>query len=434
MNAPEVVEPKIEPYTKVVVHKTNWFRRVLLFVLVAFVLAAAITGGAIGTVLHNRHQAVTSPTRPASNGTLWTDNNSLPVPNPQGESSCRGGICPFTIATITWTDTQFIFGLSANRSLVYKAGSSNQWNATWSNLGGNFTHAPVVVSPNPGSLAAIGIQEDQALYWKAYQNGTWESTWTSLGGTWGTAISAVSRSSGFISVYGFESEGGNLQQSAWTPDDDGSAKWVEILNLGGICFGSPSVAAWNSSREDIFVQGSDDNLWHIYWNGTTWSSFERLDGITIVSPPLAVSSGENRLDVFALGEGNTFCWRAYRETWMTWDCTISGNLSFESIPSAAVMGLNRVDAVALASDDHTYHKSLVNSSWTTNWDDLGGQLNGAPVIALFSPNTGSVLGIGMDNGLYIGNRDSSAFNWEGSNTWTSLGGDFNTLPEGTGLG
>jgi hypothetical protein len=70
---------------------------------------------------------------------------------------------------------------------------------------------------------------------------------------------------------------------------------------------------------------------------------------------------------------------------MTWDCTISGNLSFESIPSAAVMDSKRVDAVALASDDHAYHKSLVDSSWSTNWDDLGGPLSSAPVITSFSP-------------------------------------------------
>ena len=432
MNAPEVVERKIEPYTKleVAVHnKTNWFRRVL-FVFVTFVLAAAITGGTIGAVLHNQHQAVTSPTRSGWNDTLWT-NNSLPndtlsVPGPPQlqVSSCRAyGICPFTIATITWSDTQFIFGLSANRSLVYKAGSSYKWNATWSNLGGNFTHAPVVVSPNPGSLAAIGIQEDQALYWKAYLNGTWESTWTSVGGTWGTPVSAVSRSSAYINVYGLESEGGSLLQSAWTLDDDGSATWVGTFNLSGNGLGSPSVTSWNSSREDVFVRGSDNALWHIYWN-TSWSAWESLgspDSGVITSPPLVVSSEENWLDIFALGEGNRFCWRAFRETWMTWDCTISGNLSFESIPSAAVTGSNRVDAVALASDDHTYHKSLVNSSWSTNWDDLGGQLNGAPVIASFSPNTGSVFGIGMDNGLYTGNW---ALNWEGNSTWSSLGGDF----------
>jgi hypothetical protein len=220
-------------------------------------------------VLHNRHQGVTSPTwsgsnstlstnnslsastsptRSTPNGTLSTNNNSLPMPNPRRASSCQGGICPSTIATIAWSDTQFVFGLSSNRSLVYKAGSSNRWNATWFDLGGNFTYAPVVVSPSPGSLAAIGVQQDQALYWKAYRNGAWELTWMKIGGTWGTAISAVSRSPGFINVYGSESEGGNLQQSAWTLDDDGSAKWVGISNLGGNCFGSPSVAAWNSSR------------------------------------------------------------------------------------------------------------------------------------------------------------------------------------------
>ncbi len=79
------------------------------------------------------------------------------------------------------------------------------------------------------------------------------------------------------------------------------------------------------------------------------------------------------------------------------------HLTFESIPSAVVLGSKRVDAVGLASDDHVYHKSLVDSSWSTNWDDLGGPLNGAPVAASFAPNTGNILGIGMDNSLYIGN-------------------------------
>jgi hypothetical protein len=228
-------------------------------------------------------------------------------------------------------------------------------------------------------------------------------------------------------VYGFESEGGSLQQSAWTLDDDGSAKWLGIINLGGDCFGSPSVAAWNSSREDIFVRGSDNALWHLYWNlSPGWSSWESLGGI-ITSSPLVVSSEDNGLDVFALGVGNIFCWRGYRQVWMSWDC-ISGNLTFESIPSAAAIGSKRVDAVGLAFDDHVYHKSLVDSSWSTNWDDLGGPLNDSPIAASFAPNKGSVLGIGMDDGLYIGNWDSSTFNWEGSSTWSSLGGDFITLP------
>jgi hypothetical protein len=310
--------------------------------------------------------------------------------------------------------------------LVYKTSSNNQWNATWTDLGGGFTYTPVILSPNPESLAAIGIQEDQVLYWRGYKNGTWDPTWTKIGGTWATGISAVSRSAGFVNVYGLVSDGGNLQQSAWTPADDGSPKWVGIFNLAGNGFGVPSVAAWSGSREDIFVRGTDNSLQHLYWNQNTgWAPWESLGGI-ITSPPLTVSSQEYWLDVFALGLGNSFCWRGYHQSWIDWEC-ITGNLTFESIPSAVVMGPDRVDAVGLASDDHVYHKSLVDSSWSTNWDDLGGPLNGAPVAASFMTNMGSVLGIGMDNSLYIGNWNSSTFSWQGSTDWSSLGGDFITL-------
>jgi hypothetical protein len=228
-------------------------------------------------------------------------------------------------------------------------------------------------------------------------------------------------------VYGLVSDGGNLQQSVWVPSADGSTKWVRFENLDGGISGAPSVAAWNGSREDIFVRGNDNALWHLYWQESVgWSQWESLGGI-LVSTPLVVSSQENWLDIFVLGGGNSFCWRGYHATWLEWIC-IQGNLTFESIPSAVVLGSKRVDAVGLASDDHVYHKSLVDSSWSTNWDDLGGPLNGAPVVTSSAPNIGNIFGIGMDNALYVGNWDSSAFSWQGSNVWSSLGGDFIPLP------
>jgi len=416
-------------------HETSWLKRnlrILLLILVAVVLVAAIIGGAVGGTLRNRHKPTPSPgPSPVTNGPNGPSGTvslrSLPTPTSQQVSACRDGICPLTISSITWPDIQFIFGFSANRSLVYKAGSSNQWNSTWSDLGGNFTYAPVVVSWGPGRLDAVGVQDDQALYWKAYSNNTWDPNWTNIGGTWATAVDAVSRAPGYINVYGLVSDGGNLQQSAWTPSGNGSTIWVGITNLGGLFPAAPSVAAWSDSREDIFVRGNDNALWHLYWQGSVgWSNWESLGGY-LVSNPLVVSSQENWLDVFALGERNSFCWIGYRAEWLDWNC-ISGNLTFESIPSAVVLGSQRVGAVGLASDDHVYHKSLADSSWSTNWDDLGGPLNGAPVAASFAPNMGNVLGIGMDNALYVGNWNSSVSSWQGSNVWSSLGGNFIPLP------
>src|SRR6266480_1068109 len=409
----EVVEPNLPAAHNVekdaelltpAAHETSWLKRnlrILLLILLAVVIVAAIIGGAVGGTLHNRHKPPASPGQsPETNGTVSP--GSLPTAKPQQVSSCRNGICPLTISSITWPDTQFVFGISAKRSLVYKAGSGKQWNSTWSDLGGKFTYAPVVVSWGPGRLDAVGVQDDKALYWRAFYNNTWDPTWTKIGGTWATAVAAVTRAPGYINVYGLVSDGGNLQQSAWLPSADGSTKWAGFYNLHGGSSGAPSVAAWNGSREDIFVRGDDNALWHLYWQESVgWSQWEWLDGY-LVSTPLVVSSEENWLDIFVLGGGNSFCWRGYHAAWIDWNC-ISGNLTFESIPSAVVLGSKRVDAVGLASDDHVYHKSLVDSSWSTNWDDLGGPLNGAPVAASFAPNTGNILGIGMDNSLYIGN-------------------------------
>src|SRR5579871_1908295 len=137
----EVVDPKpptvhnVDKQAEVVIptgHETNWLKqnlRIILFILLAVVLVAAIIGGAVGGTLHNRHKPSTSP--PETNGTRSAP-GSLPTANSQQVSSCRNGICPLTISSITWSDIQFVFAFSTKRSLVYKAGSNNQWNSTWS--------------------------------------------------------------------------------------------------------------------------------------------------------------------------------------------------------------------------------------------------------------------------------------------------------------
>jgi hypothetical protein len=54
---------------------------------------------------------------------------------------------------------------------------------------------------------------------------------------------------------------------------------------------------------DCFVKGTDNALYHKWWNGSSWRGWENLGG-RIDGAPTAVSWGPNRIDVFARGMNN----------------------------------------------------------------------------------------------------------------------------------
>jgi len=78
--------------------------------------------------------------------------------------------------------------------------------------------------------------------------------------------------------------------------------WSNWEDLGGVIYGAPAAASWASNRLDVFVRGTDNHLYHKWWDGS-WHGFESLGGV-IVDAPGAVSWGPNRIDVFAPGTNN----------------------------------------------------------------------------------------------------------------------------------
>jgi hypothetical protein len=69
---------------------------------------------------------------------------------------------------------------------------------------------------------------------------------------------------------------------------------------------------WGPDRIDVFAKGTDNALWHRWWDGNAWGGWESLGGI-ITSPPTSVSWAANRLDVMAKGADNG-CWHRWWPT------------------------------------------------------------------------------------------------------------------------
>ena len=48
------------------------------------------------------------------------------------------------------------------------------------------------------------------------------------------------------------------------------------------------MTSWSATREDVFVRGADNALWHKSWNGTIWTGWGPLGGVFLGDPAAAI--------------------------------------------------------------------------------------------------------------------------------------------------
>ena len=192
-----------------------------------------------------------------------------------------------------------------------------------------------------------------------------------------------------------------------------SAKWQGWEDLGGVMIGAPAVASWAPDRLDCFVRGTDNRMYHKWWDGGRWQGWEDLGG-TIVDAPAAVSWGPHRIDCFAPGSDNHLYHKWWDgHLWQGWEDL--GGVMIGS-PAAASRAPNRLDCFVRGTSNHMYHKWWDGSIWHA-WEDLGGLLAASPAVVSWGPDRIDCFAAGTDNRMYRKWWDGHA--WLG---WEDLGG------------
>ncbi|MDQ3336037.1 MAG: hypothetical protein M4D80_12785 [Myxococcota bacterium] len=124
---------------------------------------------------------------------------------------------------------------------------------------------------------------------------------------------------------------------------------------------------------DVFAQGWDNAVWTRRFDGTTWSDWRTLGGVTTSRPTAVVAAG--RVYVFARG-GDNAVW--YRERiamdWQPWR-TLGGYI-LGGI-GAAAWASGEIEVFAHGGD-HALWKNSVIGSTPGGWSSLGGMLFGEP--------------------------------------------------------
>jgi hypothetical protein len=198
-------------------------------------------------------------------------------------------------------------------------------------------------------------------------------------------------------------------------------------SLGGVLTSKPAVAAWSSNRLDTFVRGTDGQLWHKWWNGTSWSGWEPLGGqIHPGTGPAVATWAPGRLDVFVEGTDKQLYHKWFNSTgWHGWQ-PLGGVLT--SGPAAVSWSAGRIDVVADGPDHSVWHKWWSGTAWS-GWQSLGGQATSDPGIASWASGRLDVFVKGTNNQL--------SHAWFASHIWTgweSLGGNLTTGPAATSVG
>lgn len=203
---------------------------------------------------------------------------------------------------------------------------------TWTPIGappGGAQGDPTIVSWAPGRLDVFARGADNKLWstFRASANAAW-SAWTQPVGVDGTLASgpeASSRGPGRIDVFVVGTDGQAYQRLFENGSWNGF--WIPRGDPPGAVGiqGEVTSVSRDGTIVDLFVRGTDDNLWQQHWNGSMWDAQWFLpvgDAGTLTSSPDVGSYAPYNLAVFVRGTDGGVWWADFRSTndpaWTGW--------------------------------------------------------------------------------------------------------------------
>jgi hypothetical protein len=275
---------------------------------------------------------------------------------------------------------------ASDASLVRKTWDGTSWLPAWEPLGGILTSNPSAV---PGGAFVRDLANGVAYRAPSSGGGwlPWNTTASGpryLGGILTSDPAVTSWGAGRIDLVARASDGTLahiVNDGVWRPwVTSSSASPAPALGHALAPGARPVIVSWGTGRLDVFARGASQSLLHFGYDGATWA-FDDLGGI-LTSDPAAVAWGAGRLDVFVQALDHTVAHIAFDGAWSGWEAAPFAGLHLKdgSAPAAVSLGPNRLDVFVRAVDDSLHHIAWNGATWTW-WEDLGGILTSAPVVA-----------------------------------------------------
>ena len=205
--------------------------------------------------------------------------------------------------------------------------------------------------------------------------------------------------------------------------------WSSPAGLGAVTNATPTVAAPASNRLDVFVRGFDNAIRQRRFDGTAWSAWSALGGVTYAAPAASARRGTSIVDVFIRGADNAIRHR-YRNgsTWSAaWSSIGAPPGGATSAPASISSATGKVDVFVRGADSAVWRRTLT-TTWSP-WTSVGGAATSAPSVATRGTNMLDLFVRGADGGVM--QRSHDGVRWS---AWSALGGATVSSPAAVATG
>ncbi len=308
------------------------------------------------------------------------DWGSRPGPADTVRWQSLGGGLTSNPSCVSWGTNRldcFVRGTDLQGAMWHTRFDGSAWRA-WQSLGGSLTSDPNCVSWAVNRLDCFVRGTDGNVWHKWWDGIDWRPSqpgWDPVGGETIDTPVAVARDSG-LDLFVRRSD-----NAMWHRRLNGSI-WGPWESLGGNLWSNPTCVSWGPNRLDCFAPllgGLNGLVSHKWWDGTNWgpskTGWVSLNGETRFAP-MAVTWGEKRLDVFVRGTDDAMWhtwWDPNTPNWGTWE-SLGGVLT--SSPNCVSWGENRLDCFVRGTDGTVWHKWWDDTHWgpsKLDWESIGGK-------------------------------------------------------------
>lgn len=332
---------------------------------------------------------------------------------------------PLWGSTNTWGKTDGVCVMQGDGNLViYDSNSNPIWaSETWQHPGSRLVVQSdgnvVMYSPNGTSVWATNTWQPPTPAWAVMGDETILSVGVS---SWNSEVID-------LFVRGTDNQ---LYYKWYNSNNGGWMQGYEHLGQGEISFSPVAVSGGGSDLIDVFARGigANDGVYHKVWQGNVWSGWQRLGSTDILSGPGLSWEPGRLLGVFVRGGDNALYLHQYtpNDGWVgPWP--LDGQISSSPAAIALVDGPGHVFARGM--DNALWHRWYDNG-WQ-NWESLGGPIGGqissdpesGPSVSSWGPRRLDVFVRGTDDAVWHRWSEDGGVSWS---NWESLGGIVTSSP------
>jgi hypothetical protein len=273
---------------------------------------------------------------------------------------------------------------------------------SWVSLSGSTPSPPGICDvAGFGTVWLVVRGTDNGIYLKPYTTGTgWYASWIPVAGaTIDTPACAYLGGAIHLVVRGTNNE------LYWNSKGAGWSGWQD---LNGKSVSAPVLVSIPSlNRIDLFVQGTDNGIYHKAYTSGAWSSsWDSPGGKTLSKPAAAFDFNHvcnygcslyidrNSLLLVVRGTDNNVYYNflvsidSVTPVWQAWNKLSGATLSAPTLAydangcsSASTVSCSSIDALAVRGTDNAVYHKTYSGIWSSGWDSPGGSIANSPALA-----------------------------------------------------